>query len=148
MSQRKVLLDTNQWINAFKDNDAKEKLIALIGDENVRVYMTPLIAYEILRGCKTSDELDQYTSAFESLVNLDVTTNVAELAAEIYREDKKQAAETENRNVDKRNFDVFHFACAKVFGLETMTSDRGFAKLEELYLNTSHHHTSSPSNLK
>ncbi len=144
MTQR-VLLDANLLIAALDKNsttseekraEAKTKLAELLNDSEVALAITPLIRYEVLRGISWSEQeryavLQDTLSDFEEF---DVGRDVAELAANLYRFDKDRADKAnEKRNLEKRKFDVFHFASAKHNGLELASQDTDIAKVQELY---------------
>ena len=143
MSQ-KVLLDANVWINAFKLGDgldsaeiqsSKQLLESILNDDTADIVITPLIRYEVLRGCKSEQEYRQYLEAFEPLLELDIERDVAELSARLFQQDRLT---NQSQNINKRNFDVFHFATAKLNQLELKTHDQGFQQLESLYQKLSH----------
>ena len=136
---RKVLLDANVWINSFKlDNGlnsadiqrSKELLVDILNDDEIDIVITPLIRYEVLRGCKSEQEYQQYLAAFAPLLELDIERDVAELSAELFQLDRNTS---QNQNINKRTFDVFHFSTAKLNGLELKTFDEGFRQLDVLY---------------
>jgi len=67
---------------------------------------------------------------------LDITEPVSTLATHLYRLDQHECeAAGIARQIDKRNFDIFHFASAKVNDLELLSrNERDFTQLESLYL--------------
>ena len=142
---RRVLLDTNLLIAAFdatsttseeKRTHAKTILSHLLSDNEVALAITPLIRYEVLRGVawlnpENYQDLKNILSAF---TEFDISREVSELAADLYRFDKHQAEQkNENKNLEKRKFDIFHLACSKCNHLELASQDTDIAKLNLLY---------------
>lgn len=146
MSEREMLLDANYLIYLLEGkidkNDAnllqKLKILrAEISANNVEVVITPLIRYEFLRYFlwkKQDDEVKRYINAMNSFTTLDISQDVADLAADLYRLDKFTASENNtNKNIDKRQFDIFHFATAKVNNIELLSNDKHLPQFEKLY---------------
>lgn len=146
MSERELLLDANYLIYLLEDkvdeNDANllqklKTLRAEIASNNVEVVITPLIRYEFLRFFlwkKEDDEVKRYVNVMNMLTTLDISQDVADLAADLYRLDKFIASENNvNKNIDKRQFDIFHFATAKVNDIELLSNDKHLPQLEKLY---------------
>ena len=146
MSEREMLLDANYLIYLLEGkvdkNDANllqklKTLRAEISANNVEVVITPLIRYEFLRYFlwkKQDDEVKRYINAMNSFTTLDISQDVADLAADLYRLDKFTASENNtNKNIDKRQFDIFHFATAKVNDIELLSNDKHLPQLEDLY---------------
>lgn len=146
MSERELLLDANYLIYLLEDkvdaNDANllqrlKTLRAEIASNNVEVVITPLIRYEFLRYFlwKEKDgEVKSYINVMNSLTTLDISQNVADLAADLYRLDKFESDKKRvNKNIDKRQFDIFHFATAKINDIELMSNDKHLPQLEKLY---------------
>lgn len=142
---RRVLLDTNLLIAAFdvtsttseeKRTHARTTLSHLLSDNEVALAITPLIRYEVLRGVawlnpENYQDLKNILSAF---TEFDISREVSELAADLYRFDKHQAEQkNENKNLEKRKFDIFHLACSKCNHLELASQDTDIAKLNLLY---------------
>ncbi|PID62765.1 MAG: PIN domain-containing protein [Gammaproteobacteria bacterium] len=136
------LLDTNQLIYLSSQEDsankkeALEKIRAVLQDDSSRLFVTPLIAYEFLRkpawgNNKEYERLKTVTQQFEML---DITSEIAEVASKLYRFDVHNSQQKNgNKNFDKRNFDTFHFATAKVNGLHVLSKDKHMRALETLY---------------
>jgi predicted nucleic acid-binding protein len=129
---KRYLLDSNLLIGAFDGEAgneahaaAKEKVIALLKDPEVRLALTPLIRYEVLRGCRGSvDELDARLNDFEEF---DVSGLDARRAAEIFRE-----AKVAGTPLNKMEFDVFHWVCAEHNKLELLSADGDISKIKAL----------------
>lgn len=142
---RKVLLDANLLIAAFDPGGttstemkalAHEKLSALLNDSNVAVFITPLIRYEVLRGIdwQSPHTFLAMQKVLNQIPELDITRDISELSANLFRLDKEKAAQlNEKRNVDKRRFDVFHFCSARCNNLELCSNDTDIAKIASLH---------------
>lgn len=140
---RKVLLDANLLIGALDESgttseeqrdEAKEILNALLSDEEATLVITPLIRYEVLRGIVwgNQENFNQLKQVLDGLTELDVNRDVSELAADLFRFDRSEN-DAQQRNIEKRKFDVFHLASAKRHLLELASQDTDIADLEELY---------------
>ncbi|MGE4240434.1 type II toxin-antitoxin system VapC family toxin [Ramlibacter sp.] len=130
---RAILLDANVLIGAFdgdEDNPAhmaaKDQVEALLREPDVRLVLTPLIRYEVLRGCRTRapEDLNALLNDFDEL---DVSGLDAVRAAEIFRIAKKAG-----KSFDKHQFDVFHVVCAERHQLEPLSADGDFTKIMAL----------------
>lgn len=115
MKEKEKLLDTNYLIGLLEgksDGDDTELLQNLkdlrneIKSENVEVVITPLIRYEFLRYFlwKTQEsDIKKYIDVMNGLTTLDISQDVADLAADLYRLDKFEASKKNiNKNIDKR----------------------------------------------
>ena len=140
---RKVLLDANLLIGALDESgrtseeqrdEAKEILNALLSDVEVTLVITPLIRYEVLRGISwdNQDNFNQLKRALDGLTELDVNREISELAADLFRFDRAEN-DAQQRNIEKRKFDVFHLASAKRHSLELASQDSDIASLDGLY---------------
>jgi predicted nucleic acid-binding protein len=129
-------LDTSATTSADKRAEAKERLTALLNDPEVALAITPLIRYEVLR-FPAWGEQERFTTLqnmLDDFEEFDIGRDVAELAANLYRLDKAKAdAANAQRNLEKRKFDVFHFASAKHNGLELASQDTDITKIQGLY---------------
>lgn len=143
---RKVLLDANLLIAAFDVNgttspemkkQAIEQLSTLLADEEVKLFITPLVRYEVLRGIawQSSEDFLRMKSTLNGFPDLDITRDISELSANLFRFDKHKAEQANNgaRNLDKRKFDVFHFCSAHCNGLGFCSNDTDIAKIERLH---------------
>lgn len=146
MKEKEKLLDTNYLIGLLEGksdgNDTEllqnlKNLRSEIALNNVEVVITPLIRYEFLRYFlwKTQEsEIKKYINVMNGLTTLDISQDVADLAADLYRLDKFEADNANiNKNIDKRKFDVFHFATAKINGIELLSNDKHIDQMEGLY---------------
>lgn len=123
-------------------NDAEliERLTALmelVEDDNVELVITPLLRYEFLRKFgwqQDKEDFETFKAAIEEFTWLDISKDVTDLATDLYRLDKHEAdSQGINKNVDKRKFDVFHFATAKINGIELLSNDKHIDQMEALY---------------
>lgn len=142
---RRVLLDTNLLVAALDQGastspDQREKAIAalmsLLQSDDVALAITPLIRYEVVRGVDwaSQERHDALKEALADFEEFDISRDIAELAADLYRFDKSRADEAgERRNLEKRKFDAFHLASAKCYELELASQDTDIAKLDKLY---------------
>ena len=146
MKEKEKLLDTNYLIGLLEGksdgNDTEllqnlKNLRSEIALNNVEVVITPLIRYEFLRYFlwKTQEsEIKKYINVMNGLTTLDISQDVADLAADLYRLDKFEADNANiNKNIDKRQFDIFHFATAKINGIELLSNDKHLPQLENFY---------------
>ena len=146
MKEKEKLLDTNYLIGLLEGksdgNDTEllqnlKNLRSEIALNNVEVVITPLIRYEFLRYFmwKTQEsEIKKYINVMNGLTTLDISQDVADLAADLYRLDKFEADNANvDKNIDKRQFDIFHFATAKINGIELLSNDKHLPQLEDLY---------------
>lgn len=143
MTMRKVLLDANLLIAALDDSSttsaierekAKQTLNDLLSQEDIALVITPLIRYEVLRGIAWQDQtrFAQLKQSLDALTELDVNRRVSELSAHLFRFDRAENTD-QQRNIEKRKFDVFHLASAKCHDLELASQDSDIAGLEDLY---------------
>lgn len=113
------------------------KLTELINDDNIELVITPLLRYEFLRKFNWIDEIEDlefFRTAVDEFTWLDITKEVTDLATNLYRLDKHESdTNNVNKNLEKRKFDVFHFATAKIYGIELLSNDKHLPQLEKLY---------------
>lgn len=141
---RRVLLDTNMLVAAYDEagttspeirERARKRILALLADESVdELVTTPLIRYEVLRGIdwQANPRYQEILQVLQQFREIEVGRKVSELAADLYRFDAWQNAQTGgNKNLEKRKFDVFHLAAAKCNDLELASADTDIAKLED-----------------
>lgn len=137
------LLDTNYLIYLLDENADKEKRKAvlqefanLLSSTESKFVLTPLIRYEVLRGI-TFEENEKFHRLMQALAEfqtLDITNNVSDLAIELYRFDEYSARQAgQNKNLDKRKFDMFHYATAKVNQLPILSKDGDITQIDTLY---------------
>lgn len=136
---RKVLLDTSMVIRALDPGTtdaaelvsaAQQKLAELLGDADVVLMVSPLIYFEATRGIKYEDgeRLRRLNKALSGLGLVEVSQPEAELAASLTR-----FAVTQGLSLDKKKFDVLHFACAQLNGLELESVDVDYSKITTVF---------------
>jgi len=143
---RKILLDTNLLIAAFDKSgrtsaqmkaSAIAMLAELLADDEVALFITPLIRYEVLRGVSWLDkaEFDELQANLNGFPELDITRDISELSANLFRFDSWQAAQpgAAARNLEKRKFDVFHFSSAHCNALELCSNDSDIGRIRQLH---------------
>lgn len=137
------LLDTNNLIYLVDSNseseirrEALEKLHQKLSDPNNRFMLTPLIRYEVMRGIKWEDEtkLKELENILKQFKSLDIRDEIADLARDLYRFDEyKSRRDNIPKNLEKRKFDMFHYATAKMENLEILSADSDLSHIEKLY---------------
>ncbi len=135
------LLDTNKLIYLSNDEDNQnkketlEQIRTILEDDNSRLFVTPLIAYEFLRKTdwENKKELEELKNIIQEFEILDITNDIANLASDLYRFDVYESKQNKEKNFDKRNFDIFHFATAKLNNLELLSKDKHIEGLEKMY---------------
>jgi predicted nucleic acid-binding protein len=132
---REVLLDTNMLIATFdgKAGDVEEQrralVEALVLDPEVRLWITPLVYYEVLRGTQ-SMSLVEMEAVLKDFEQIEISKEHGHRAAELYRRAKEKG---KSEWLDKRRFDVFHCVCAELYDLEFVHSDEGdIPKIQQL----------------
>ena len=140
---RKILLDANILINALDDRGefarqlvqkAKDKLNSLMADNTVSLIITPLIRYEVLRGVSGHEKNQKISSVLDDFNEIEIDRSISDLATKLYihhSDTVKNAGGTMSEN--KRKFDYFHVATAKVNNLEIMSEDSDITMIEDIY---------------
>ena len=129
----KYFIDTNIIIDLInKDSEAITKLEEIASSEKSILYINRLVEIESLRTIRVSD-----SKIFENAKN---TLNVFEkvdIKQEIYDEAVEFSRFCKSKGVSLKGkceaIDFIHFITAKHYGLEIVTNDKDFAKLEEQY---------------
>ncbi|WP_150539073.1 type II toxin-antitoxin system VapC family toxin [Actinobacillus vicugnae] len=139
----KYLLDTNYLVyladeesDETKRKEVLEDLAKKLAQEDTYFALTPLIRYEVLRGVdwQNTEKLQKINAALEQFESLDINKASADLARDLYRFDSYQAKLNGiPKNLEKRKFDMFHYAVAFVNGLEILSKDSDIAKIEDLH---------------
>ena len=138
-----VLLDANLLIAVFDQSgttsellrqSATAKLTTYLENPDIKLVITPLIRYEVLRGLSWQDAegYNHLKQVLDGFTEIDINRNVSELAANLFRFDRTTNAGAQ-RNVEKRKFDVFHLACAKCHGLDLASQDTDIESLQSLF---------------
>lgn len=128
-----ILLDANLLIGAFdhdstnsKHIESKQVVESLLLDSSVKIAITPLIRYEVLRGVRriSVSQMEEILNDFEEFEITDVEGNEA---SRIYR-----AAIDQGKKIDKRSFDIFHYVVAQIRQLEWQSLDSDLPKIEAI----------------
>lgn len=137
--KRNILLDSNILMIAIKEKESNERkqLIELLENENTNVFITPLIRYEVLRGITWSDSesFKKHSDVLKQLETINIDQKISDTATALFRLERKEKEESGQtpKKIDKHNFDVMHFATAKVYQLEWQSNDEDFQSWEKLY---------------
>jgi len=81
---KKILVDTSLWIEAFKKDcpeKIKEMIFKAIDEDNA--FIAGIIMVELLSGAKTVKKYEQLKNNLESLIYLETTVDVWDKAAKI-----------------------------------------------------------------
>lgn len=137
------LLDTN-FLIYLADTDADpakrkmvlDKMAEVLQQDDVSFVISPLISYEVLRGVNwdNPNKLGSLKNTLAQFTSLAITQEIADLARDLYRFDKFDAERNGvAKNLDKRKFDVFHYATAYVHGLEMLSHDTDISDIAKLH---------------
>lgn len=136
------LLDTNYLIyladpdaDKIKKKEVLQDLSQKLQDDNVTLFLTPLIRYEVLRGVKWNDfaKLEQLKKALMPFQSIDINDDIADLARNLYRLDKANQQKGSNKIIEKYQLDMFHFATAKENNLQILSKDRDMLAIQNLF---------------
>ncbi|GHT90114.1 hypothetical protein AGMMS49545_02570 [Betaproteobacteria bacterium] len=148
--RRRVLLDSNLLIGAFEpmpDNSAHEAAKALfrqlMGDDDVDVFITPLIRYEVLRGVRRISQADM-EEKLNAIQEIPVREKEANRAAELFHLAREKGLFQSGKDekdacpvcgyfpLNKHSFDLFHCACADAHGMRVASQDDHIQKIQKL----------------
>lgn len=137
-----VLLDANMLIGAF-DHDAnnpqhvaaKKQVKQLLSNNNIKIAITPLIRYEVLRGVRRISFADMQ-AILNDFQEFEITDIEGTLASKIYR---LGLASKPLVKLDKHSFDVFHYAVAKTQNLQLNSFDGDLTTIDNLYKQNFNH---------
>lgn len=136
----KNLLDADLMIKAFDrgEPEAKERMRALLQDENNSFAITPMIMYEVLCGISWDNEekYQKLRERLEGFKSIPVSSDIAHRAESLFRcarfNDEVLRNDPTKRNEHK--FDIFHFATAKEHDLTVQTcNQKDFNAMESAY---------------
>lgn len=142
------LLDTNYLIYLYNSNEDQTKrqevlkdLEKILDNNDSRFAITPLIRYEVLRGIKWEDpeKLQAFEEILKQFQSFEIRDEIADLARDLYRFDRYQAQKNNiPKNLEKRKFDMFHYATAHIEQLEILSEDGHLEDIQTLHqqLNT------------
>ena len=140
---KNVLLDTNLIIAAYDDKanispeikQEAQKLIGELLDSDAILHVSPLIRYEVLRGADHGDDerYQKLKKILDDLPMAEITINVSDLAANLFRFDRQSDKKFLGTNPEKYRFDVFHYVCAQCNGWTLKTHDTDASKIDQLH---------------
>lgn len=136
-------LDTNVLgciVNPNHNPETRERILRdverKLQQDDTSFVSSQLARYEILRDVDwdNSDKFQDFLKHLSDFPFLDITKPVSDLASDLYRFDKFDAGNRNvDKNLDKRKFDVFHYATAVVNEVEMFSYDRDLEKIKELH---------------
>ncbi len=116
-----VLVDTSIWIDFFKNKESAEvNLLQRAIADREDIAICGLILTEVLQGIKTNKEYDLVLESFESLSFLEMDKEVYILAANIYRELRK------NGITIRKSIDCLIAAVAISHNIPLLHNDKDF----------------------
>jgi predicted nucleic acid-binding protein len=131
------LLDTNLLIGALdaepgnaQHEAARARLRELLTEPDIRLAITPLIRYEVLRGVRRQP-LESVKNALDRFLELEVKREDAVLAARAYAH-VQALGDASKPKLDKRSFDLFHCVAAHHNKLEVASRDGDIPKIMEV----------------
>lgn len=139
---KKYLLDTNYLIyladpsaDPFKRKEALQGLAQKLQNDETLLFLTPLIRYEVLRGVAWDDldKLNTLKDALKEFQTIDINNEISDLARNLFRLDKANQQQGNQKVIEKYQFDMFHFATAKVNDLEILSKDRDMQAIDNLF---------------
>ncbi|MCQ9329599.1 PIN domain-containing protein [Pelistega suis] len=136
------LLDTNYLIllaDPKVEEERKQEILrdfkAKLEDKETRLFLTPLIRYEVLRGVDWDDveRLKNLKNVLRGFQTIDIDDDIADLARNLFRLDRSNQAQGSQKKIEKYQFDIFHFATAKENNLQLLSLDRDMNAMNSLY---------------
>lgn len=79
------------------------------------------------------NKLNTLKDALKTFQTIDVNDEVADLARNLFRLDKANQKQGSPKVIEKYQFDMFHFATAKVHYLEILSKDRDMQVIDNLF---------------
>lgn len=139
------LFDTNYLIYLIDEKSDPQKrkevlqdFAQKLKDENSRFILTSLVRYEVLRGIEweNREKLELFIQKLSQFKPLEITNEISDFARDLYRFDEFNARQTgQNKNLEKRKFDMFHYATAHIYNLEILSKDSDIDKIKNLKEN-------------
>lgn len=127
------LLDANLLIGGLdpepgnkKHEEARDRLRELLEDPEVKLAITPLVRYEVLRGARRVS-LPELSAALDDFQEFEIRGRDAYRAAQLYQQARQQG-----KRLDKHKFDVFHCVCAESNQLEILSQDGDIGTIQQL----------------
>ncbi len=136
------LLDTNYLIllaDPKVEEERKQEILrdfkSKLEDKETRLFLTPLIRYEVLRGVDWDDmeRLKNLKKVLRGFQTIDIDDDIADLARNLFRLDRRNQAQGSQKKIEKYQFDIFHFATAKENNLQLLSLDRDMETMNSLY---------------
>lgn len=136
------LLDTNYLLCLFDTSDSQRRKQALqemadkLQADDSRFVITSLVRYEVLRGVdwQQNEKYQALAEVLEQFESLDITREISDLAGDLYRFDKFESERANTpRNLEKRKFDMFHYATAAMNNLQMLSFDADIARIKALH---------------
>ena len=140
----RVFLDANVLIRLFErtgvtasnqeGTDVLRRASAAFSDPDTVPAIAPLVRYEVLRHPKLHETSRhaELRAGLDGLLELDVSTEIADLAADLFRRDREAHRDEPSYNLEKRRFDTFHVDAAHVHGFELLSDDTHVRTLQGL----------------
>lgn len=136
-------LDTNVLgciVNPNHNPETRERILRDVAEklaqEDTSFVSSQLVRYEVLRDVDWQDDAkyNNFLQKMTAFPFLDVTEQISDLASDLYRFDKFDAERRGvNKNLDRRKFDVFHYATAVVNEAEMFSDDGDLVKIKRLH---------------
>ncbi|MDI9335099.1 MAG: hypothetical protein QM533_12070 [Cytophagales bacterium] len=96
---------------------------------NIRLAITPLIRFELLKSGKLNEErIKELERALSQFEELEIGNAEATFAAALFR-----YAEQTGKKLDRNKFDVFHFASATINRFELDSTDGDIEKIRAIH---------------
>lgn len=132
-----VLVDANILIAVLdgkQDNPNHEYAKQIFNDlisQNIKIAITPLIHYEVLRGLKNMSIQDAQ-AILDDFVEFNITDKEANPAAKIFHFSKNSPSLFKQEiKLDKQNFDIFHYSVSKIHDLDLINvNTKDFNKID------------------
>ena len=131
---KKYFIDTNLIIDFLaKKPDAIEKITNIANDEDSELFINRLVNLESLRTIpvQNSNIFNQAKEVLEGFEKLEINQEIYEQTIEFSRFFKTEKHQSLKGKCEA--IDLLHFITAKHYGLELITYDKDFAKLESFY---------------
>ena len=131
----KYFIDTNIIIDLLHNNgEGKETLKAIIEEENSELFINRLVLTECLRTIPSvsTNIFDKAKIVLERFQKLDITPDIYNKTIEFSRFFKTVKHQSLKGKCEA--IDLLHFITAKHYGLEIISNDKDFDKLEKAYI--------------
>lgn len=136
-------LDTNVLgclVNPNHNPETRERILREVeqklSQDDTSFVSSPLVRYEVLRDVDWSDDTkyQDFLQKLSAFPLLDITKQVSDLSSDLYRFDKFDSVRRNiPKNLEKRKFDVFHYATAVINDAEMFSDDGDLVKIQQLH---------------